>query len=400
LTTSGKVICPICGGGGFDRFSDFTFGYWDDDGVRLQRRDYRYDLLECRVCRHVMMDHDYDAAFITKLYALPQSAERWTVEDIPPEAPYAEMIDFFGPERLPSAGLIVDFGCGPGFILGLLLDRHGVAAQRLLGIDFLPPQARFPVLGVNLNELQTAGPMACDGFSAAFCSHTLEHLPDPRSFLRELRLRAGPGARLYLEVPDHGLKDMAALELASLQSAQHIHYFTLRTLRLLAESCGWRVIRQDAGWFGFVPRARLVLQADEACEAGEATRAGDAHNAAIYTAAAAAVVGLADVGGDVALWGVGGDLLRLLDRSPRLRELFAAGRFIVADSAFAGRIYAGQTVRAPSELAGFHGRVALLPRPAKVRVAIRRAALELGLGADCLLDPYASGAAAGIGSEG
>lgn len=400
MTASGNAVCPICGGGAFERFSDFSFGYWDDDGVRLERRDHTYDLLECRVCRHVMMDHDYDAAFIAKLYALPQSPERWAVEDIPPEAPYAEMIDFFGPERLPPDGLIVDFGCGPGLILHLLLNRHGVAASRLLGVDFLPPSAEFPTLGVNLNELPTAGPLACDGFSAAFCTHTLEHLLDPRGFLRELRLRAGREARLYLEVPDHGLGDAAALEGASLQSAQHIHYFTLRTLRLAAESCGWRVIRQDAGLFGFVPRARLVLQADEARESGDATRAADAHYAAIFTAAAAAVVDSVDSGEKVAIWGLGGDFLRLSDCSPRLRELFAAGRFIVADSAFAGRVYAGQKIRAPAELVGFDGRIALSPRPAKVRAAIRRAALELGMDADRLFDPYPASAAVKTGSEG
>lgn len=381
--------CPVCLGGAFDKFSEFRFGVWDGAGADLQRRRYVYDLLECRVCRHVMVDHPYGPDFVAALYALPQTQERWTTDDTPPDAPYAEMIDFFGSADLPSRGRIVDFGCGAGVLLGLLRDRYGVARERLTGADFAaPPDLPAVAASVDLDRIEAAGPQPFDGYAAAFCTHTLEHLTDPRGFLRSLRLRAGAEARLYLEVPDHGLDDLAATEQANLQNAQHLHYFTLRTLRLLAESCGWRVLKADAGLFGFVPRARLLLVADDAAESGDATRRSDAYFDALFVAAALRLLNLTQGKERPALWGVGGDLERMLDRSGELAEALAGGAFILADGGLAGRRYAGRTVLEPAELASVAGPVALTPRPIKTRASMADAAARLGIAAARLRNPY------------
>lgn len=382
-------FCPICLGAAFEKFSQFRFGVWDESGAVLARRRYAYDLLECRVCRHVMVDHAYGPDFVPALYALPQSQERWTVDDTPPEAPYAEMIEFFGAADLPTSGWIVDFGCGPGVLLGLLARRYRAPRDHLIGADFtVPPELPAVAAPVDLDRLETAGPQPFDGFAAAFCSHTLEHLSDPRGFLRSLRLRAAPGARLYLETPDHALDDMAATELANMQNAQHLQYFTLRTLRLVAESCGWRTLKADASWFGFVPRARLLLVADDVAEAGDATRRSDAHFNKLFSAAADRLLRLTRGGDQPALWGLGGDLERMAERSPELAAALAAGAFLLADGGLAGRVFDGRTVLGPADLAELPGPVAITPRPAKIRATMEAAASRLGIAARRLCNPY------------
>lgn len=389
---SASSPCAICANPEMRPFRAFDFGVWRlEDGEEARREDYRYDLLSCDVCGHVMVDlagvaARHGADFVARLYDLPQTAERWSLEDLPPDAPYAEMVDFAGAEGIPDQGPIVDFGCGQGHVLTVLRDRHRVAVERLLGVDYAPPDIGVPVLRSDLARLEATGPLPCDGFRMAYCAHTLEHLPDPGGLLRALRRRAASGAHLYLEVPDHGPVDPAVDEAANLRNAQHLHYFHLGTLERLAVGRGWTVVRRDASLFGIVPRARLLLRADPVEVVRAATERAESRLDRVWREAATRVAAEAVDG--AALWGLGGDLFRMMAASPELVAAMAAGRFVLVDSGLAGRRFMGQPVVGAEAVVVGAGPVVVTPRPAKIRRAIMAAGTELGIDGRRWRDPY------------
>jgi 2-polyprenyl-3-methyl-5-hydroxy-6-metoxy-1,4-benzoquinol methylase len=79
-------------------------------------------------------------------------------------------------------------------------------------------------------------------FSAATCCQVLEHVPDPRSFLAQIRADLDREAWLYLEVPDES--DFGTLEINHDRfMSQHISYFSKAVLSQLLEDQGFEVFR-------------------------------------------------------------------------------------------------------------------------------------------------------------
>lgn len=402
-TARARSACAVCANPHPRPFWVFHFGTWRMEEDAAHRDDFHYDLMACDVCGHVMVDLEgvaarYGADFVTRLYDLPQAVERWTVPGRPAEVPFAEMVDFVGAAGLPEDGAIVDFGCGGGHLLVALRDHHGVATHRLMGLDFRPPDFGISTLSRDLAGLEDAGPLPCDGFRMAYCVHTLEHLADPGALLRTLRRRAAPGAHLYLEVPDHEPLDPEADRLATLRTAQHLHYFRLDTLERLAASRGWTVVRRDTGRFGVTWCARLLLRADPADAVRVSTIEAEAGLDRSWRAAAGRILGVADRGA-IALWGLGGDLCRMMEASPELAAAIVAGRFVLVDSALAGRRlvggrFAGLAAVGPEALSVDGGPVVITSRTAKIRRAIREAGSGMGIADSRWFDPYAETAEA------
>lgn len=392
----GGASCLICGGRGFIAVGDFAFGWWETSGPAAARRTCVYHLLTCDVCGHVRVDaaavaRDYGAGFVASLYALPQTPERPGVEDAGVADAMAEILAYADMAEAPL-GRIVDFGCGDGALLTVLRDRLGAPADRLLGVDFAPRLVGIPVAAVDLNRLEEAGALPGDGFDAAFCVQTLEHLIDPRGFLRGLRRRAGPGARLYLEVPEHARLTAAAAQRADLLSAQHLHYFSLRTLRLLTESCGWTVIKADVDGVETCPRARLLAVAAPVDDTHIATLAVRRSFDDMWRRAAAVLLQAAEGPEKPALWGLGGDFFRLIEASAALEAAVQAGRFLLADSGLAGKTWRGCVVVDARTLVGDGGApIYLTPRPPKVYGGMLAAAAKLGIAPDRLRRPYHDG---------
>src|SRR5690349_13207665 len=139
--------------------------------------------------------------------------------------------------RRPPPGRLLEVGSGYGLFLaaardagyqvhGIELSRTGVGvAREELGLDVLAGQlADAPVEPADV-----------------ICFwDTLEHVPDPLTFLREVRARLAPGGLIALSVPYISSVPARALGARwwTLKPEQHIWHFTGRTLAFLAARAG------------------------------------------------------------------------------------------------------------------------------------------------------------------
>jgi 2-polyprenyl-3-methyl-5-hydroxy-6-metoxy-1,4-benzoquinol methylase len=138
---------------------------------------------------------------------------------------------------------ILDVGCGNGLLLAKLNRPgwilHGLEpdagcverVRRRLGID-----VRRGVLGD-----RCFGP----GFDVITMIHVLEHVPDPRADLAEVRRLLKPGGVFIVEVPScdgYGFA-LARGRWFGLDLPRHLTHFSAHTLRRMAEASGFRIRR-------------------------------------------------------------------------------------------------------------------------------------------------------------
>ena len=145
-------------------------------------------------------------------------------------------------DLLPNAArrIALDYGCGPG---GFLRVEGGLFA-RCVGFDLSPRMAALNRAdGLDCHSRPEELPADTD---TLLLFHVLEHVPDPKALLSELLQRFPRIDRVVVEVPNTqealvGLFDNAAYR-ANHFSAEHLWYFTNRTLRLQLEAAGLEVI--------------------------------------------------------------------------------------------------------------------------------------------------------------
>jgi 2-polyprenyl-3-methyl-5-hydroxy-6-metoxy-1,4-benzoquinol methylase len=150
----------------------------------------------------------------------------------------------------PQARTVMDFGSGQGDLIRLIAPIVG--DRRLVGLELSrvgvgiasakTPRATFHQVDLVANapeyrELHGQGGLC-------ICSEVIEHLDDPRAFLRNARRYMAPGGVLIVTVPSG---PMNAFE----KSIGHRRHFTAGTISQLMADAGLRVLRVDRAGFPF-----------------------------------------------------------------------------------------------------------------------------------------------------
>ena len=142
-------------------------------------------------------------------------------------------------------GPILDAGCGGGLFLGMLRER----GFRVLGLDNSDNAARIA-------WRQQGAPSVCAALDAApFAPHTvacvtmfhvLEHLYDPRVYLRAAHELLVPDGRLIVQVPNLASWQFRIFGRAwnGVDVPRHLFDFRSRDLERLLESCGFTIVRR------------------------------------------------------------------------------------------------------------------------------------------------------------
>ncbi len=150
---------------------------------------------------------------------------------------------------------LLDIGCDTGSFLQAAQDQFGIIPVGIDVAERAVQEARQHGIEAYQVSLEQA-PVELSGFAVVTAIDLIEHVTDPRAFLREILLRLRPGGMLYLETPNirstvyrvgqiifsiSGGRPAALLD--RLFPSQHIQYFTPESLRRLALDSGFDVVR-------------------------------------------------------------------------------------------------------------------------------------------------------------
>jgi 2-polyprenyl-3-methyl-5-hydroxy-6-metoxy-1,4-benzoquinol methylase len=131
--------------------------------------------------------------------------------------------------------VVLDFGAGAG---GFVRKAQSVASS-VAGVE---PERRVREHWGEAATLYESLENAGSGYDLITAFHVIEHLPDPRTTLRELGARLKSGGRLVVEVPNSEDVLLTLYENDAFQRftywSQHLYLFNVANLRSLATQAG------------------------------------------------------------------------------------------------------------------------------------------------------------------
>lgn len=145
--------------------------------------------------------------------------------------------------RHPVAS-VLEVGCGSGAVLSEV-RRRGVGTQHV-GVDMADPRAHLQPAAAGLDIHTYDGrtlPFADQSFDLVYATHVVEHVPDPRGFLAELR-RVSKGL-IYLEVPCELHMRATRDSLQRTLDIGHINAYTPEGFALLVQTAKLSIIASD-----------------------------------------------------------------------------------------------------------------------------------------------------------
>ena len=144
---------------------------------------------------------------------------------------------------------IIDIGCATG----RLIAGFKTEGWRTQGVEICRPSAEYGMstydVPIHIGTLDTGG-FEKASFAVAHCSHLIEHLTDPLSFLSEVRQLLIPRGWLIMTTPNiSGFQARLMREKWRSAIADHLFLYSRSTLSRLLSSNGFDVLRTKT-WGG------------------------------------------------------------------------------------------------------------------------------------------------------
>lgn len=182
-----------------------------------------HGVVRCGTCGHVQLYPVPSAADLAAYYQA-QTQRRQVHGDIDREAKrrHVQADTARRVALLALAEVVIDVGCGEGFLLDALHARGS------------------EVVGTDLSGTALLLPEPLPAFTDVAMFHVLEHVPSPAAFLAQWWAFVGSAGRLILEVPNQEDWLMAACPAYAAWHYQraHLHYFTMRSLWQVVHASG------------------------------------------------------------------------------------------------------------------------------------------------------------------
>lgn len=156
---------------------------------------------------------------------------------------------------IPARGnlKIADLGCGNGYLAGLLAELgHRVSALDSSEDGIRIAKEAYPSIDFRcLSLYENLVPHIGSEYDVVISSEVIEHLYDPRTFLRNAHSIMKNGGTLILTTPYHGyIKNLAMAITGKLDKhftvnwdCGHIKFFSVKTLSTMVVEQGFRNIR-------------------------------------------------------------------------------------------------------------------------------------------------------------
>ena len=203
-----------------------------------------FAVVRCPICALVFVSPRLTAPALQRLYDEPAYFEGGVYGDRTRWSPAMVLQRVWSHGRLadlarlrPPPASLLEIGSGYGLFLAAARD----AGYQVRGVELSHTgvQVARSELGLDVVEGQLADAPTDPADVVCFWD-TLEHVPDPLQFLRQVRARLAPDGVIALSVPS--VSSLPARALGSrwwtLKPEQHIWHFTPRTLALVAARAG------------------------------------------------------------------------------------------------------------------------------------------------------------------
>lgn len=200
-------------------------------------------LLECNTCHLVRTDPKYLEERVVTRYDESYFTKRNAYLDREDEFlhGFEVLVNQFEPFAKPG-GKLLDVGCGAGLLMKVA-QKHGFDASGCDIAEWARQHAREHGFEVQVGPLENLSYTA-GAFDVIVCNHTLEHIPEPLPFLREIKRLLNAGGILVIGVPnfDSLVAKIMQGRWGSLLPEQHLWHFTPQTLRKMITCCGFKPI--------------------------------------------------------------------------------------------------------------------------------------------------------------
>lgn len=234
-----QSFCPACGGENLHSLVDF--GELPSTGVFLSDPTHRYPL------RRLSFNYCGSCAFITQVRSDTQDADysevgRCTQRQFPE---YAEsIVSQLLALSTNNANLLIEIGSNDGTFMTYL---RSMGIENMLGVEPSRPLADLcrrkghRIENTPLDESAAQRIQVLHGLAKGIvCRHTLEHVPDPLSFVKTLRCLLKPDGLLFIEVPSSAPIIDSRLHGYELWD-EHLSYFSETNLVSILERAGWAI---------------------------------------------------------------------------------------------------------------------------------------------------------------
>ncbi len=222
-----EVVCALCGGTDLKRWRGSLFVKCAGCGLVFQNPQPVEDEL---VERYDEEYFRYEAANEAQFHGLMELGLR--------------DVGFDDVERgLPAGRSFLDIGCATGMLLSTM-KRRGWREQ---GVEVCRPAAEYGArergVRIFVGTLDRAR-FPDRSFDVVHCSHVIEHLTDPRAFVREVARVLAPGGSFIVTTPNvDGFQSRLFRSQWRSLIPDHMYLFSRKTLRRLLEESGFRILR-------------------------------------------------------------------------------------------------------------------------------------------------------------
>ncbi len=230
-------LCPACDG------AEFQLLFTASDRL-YNTTSKQFQVVECKRCRLMQLapqpaPSELETYYPKNYWFAPEMSTASRLEEIYRRFVLRDHV------RFGESGPVLDVGCGGGLFLRMLQDR----GFRAMGLDFSLDAARV-AWSVNRAPATCAtleaAPFARQTCAAVTMFHTLEHLYEPRSYLRAAHELLRPGGRLVVQVPNAACWQFLLLGASwnGVDVPRHLYDFRPADLDRMLGSCGFEVLRR------------------------------------------------------------------------------------------------------------------------------------------------------------
>ncbi len=253
--------CPQCESVNHAILTAYSSGKWkiaacDDCGFVYLRNPPKYE----RLVDEFAWEKTRDAEVKRRRSSRPirkwlDERTRWRSSFFRPS--FADQI-----RKMFPPGPILDVGCGAGREIPEPYVPFGIEISRTLAAqaqDYMKPRGGRAIHAPALEGIRQ---FDSDTFSGIMLRSFLEHEVEPKALLREAARVLADDGRIYVRVPNFGSinRRVSGAQWCGFRYPDHVNYFSIGTLRSMAEDCGLSLRLNNSLLFVFNDNINAILQ--------------------------------------------------------------------------------------------------------------------------------------------